>query len=62
MDNSSETDALHFQELNSKELFNMQNSLHAKNNLINAQNQHSELFNHQQNSENLINTMDNEVF
>ncbi len=61
-DNSNETDDFPFQDFNSKQLINLQNSLGAKNNLINLQIHHSVLFNLQQSSENLINTIDNEVF
>jgi hypothetical protein len=60
--NSNEKDAFPFQHFNSKELLNVQNSLHAKNNLINMQDNQSVKINQKQNSENLINTMDNEIF
>jgi hypothetical protein len=57
--NSSENgdkDAFPFQEFNSKELINIQNTLHVKNKLINANSDHSMTSN-----QNLINS-DNEIF
>ncbi len=61
-DNSNEKDAFPFQHFNFQELINVQNSLHAKNNLINVPDNQSVNFNQNQNSENLINTMENEIF
>ncbi len=59
----SDKDAFPFQDFISKELFNIQNSLHNPNNLINMRKSESgEQFNHKHNSENLIKIMDNEIF
>jgi hypothetical protein len=52
----SDKDAFPFQEFNSKELINIQNALHAKNNLINTKSDHSVTDN-----QNLINS-DNEIY
>jgi hypothetical protein len=60
---SSEKDAFPFQELNSKELIDIQNSLRNSNNVINAHNSDSsDKINQEQMGENLIDTMDNEIF
>jgi hypothetical protein len=61
-DNCSDKDAFPFQNFNSKELINIQNTQRNSNNLINTDNSASgEQFNQRHNSENLINTMDNEI-
>jgi hypothetical protein len=60
--NSNEKDAFPLQHLNSKEFINIQNSQRDKNNLINAQDNQSAKIIQKQNSENLINTTDNEIF
>jgi hypothetical protein len=62
-DNSSAKDAFPFQNFNSNELFFAQNALRQSNNLINEPKHVSdEKFNQKDNSEKLINTMNNEFF
>jgi hypothetical protein len=60
---SSEKDAFPFQELNSKELIEVQSSLRKSKNLINTQNTDTnEKFNQEHTRKNLIDTKDNEIF
>jgi hypothetical protein len=61
--NYSEKDAFPFQNFNSQELIDIQNSLCNANNLINVRkSDSSDQVNQHHNSDDLINTMDNEIF